>query len=65
MTEDQLRKLHYFLARVGDGYIELSHDKIRGEYLYYKEKARELLWELFPPEVVDKLPTDAPFDDDF
>lgn len=36
-------EVFWFLARVGDGYIELSQDKVRREYLYTKKKAKELL----------------------
>ena len=35
-----------FIRRVGDNYTELSHDKVRYEYLYFKKRAREILDEI-------------------
>ena len=63
LNEEQTEKLHRFLSRVGNGYMELSHDKVRGEYLYFKNKASELLWEIFPREDSDE--DEKPFDDNF
>lgn len=32
-----------FLSRVAHGQVELSRDKVLGEYLYFKRRAKELL----------------------
>lgn len=39
-------EVYWFLARAGDGYIELSRDKVEGEYRYFKAKARDLYYSL-------------------
>ena len=49
-----------FLSRVGNGYIELSHDKIMGEYLYFKKRAKELLDTYYLTK-----PVETNFKDDF
>lgn len=66
MTDkEKLAKLEKFLVRVnGYGYLELSQDKIRGEYNYFHRKARELLDELFPERYERKSFLDA-VDDNF
>ncbi len=65
MTDDEkLVKLKAFLHRVnGYGYLELSRDKIDGEYRYFHKRAKELLDELFPRE--DIAPDIKPIDMDF
>ena len=63
MTKEDIEKIHNFLSRVGSGYVELSHDKIQGEYWYIKKQARELLLELFPREPCDTI--EQPLDDNF
>lgn len=52
MTDkEKLKILYRFLTRVnGYGYLELSHDKVRGEYQYFHKRAKELMWELFPED---------------
>ena len=66
MTDaEKLEKVHSFLSRVGSGYYELSHDKVKGEYRYFKERAWELLHELFPQEEPEILLEDTPVKDDF
>lgn len=49
MTDkEKLDILRNFLYRVhGYGYLELSHDKVVGEYHYFHKKSGELLRELF------------------
>jgi hypothetical protein len=43
---DQLRDdLWYLLARLGDGYIELSHDKVHSEYIDFKKQGKRLYHE--------------------
>lgn len=49
--QEKLDILKQFLRRVnGYGYLELSHDKIRGEYNYFHKKAGDLLQQLFYAE---------------
>jgi hypothetical protein len=64
MTDaEKLDKVHSFLSRVGNGYVELSHDKVQHEYLFFKQRARELLFDLFPIETTSA--DDKPLDMDF
>ena len=63
-------KLLYFLNIVGDGYFELSHLKVEGEYRYYKTKAKEILGDLIEAKAVKTHSASKPIspsklDDDF
>ncbi len=61
---EKIAKMREFLIRVsGFGYLELSRDKIEGEYRYFHKRARELLDELFPRPVSNE--PEVPFDDNF
>lgn len=37
------KEVENFLRRIANGYTELSHDKVFGEYIWFKKKAKELL----------------------
>ena len=41
MQKDNM-KMRQFINLVADNYIELSHDKVRDEYLYWKKRAQLL-----------------------